>query len=255
LTTPQGSESLPPSRSPFTGVRKVRSVDEIVSQIEDAILSGRFNIGDRLPNERDLSQVFDVSRTTLREALRSLEGLGILAIRRGRAGGIYVARPSGDTAGSALEALIRFRKATMADLTEFRISFEGETAAFAARRAGPEDHERLGRIAAMAQAAGSRDAPWEEIAPIDIRFHEAVAQAAKNEVRVAVMLAIHRALKHAVVELGSLMHDELTQSVGGELAAIADAIREADDDRARQLMQHHIEHWWTEFSSRSEPAG
>jgi GntR family transcriptional repressor for pyruvate dehydrogenase complex len=232
----------------------VRSFDDIVIQIEDAILTGRFNTGDRLPNERDLAQEFGVSRATLREALRSLEGLGMLDIRPGRAGGIYVAGPSGDSVGSALEALIRFRKATIADLTEFRVDFEGETAAWAARRAEPEDHQRLTRIAEAAQAAGALDTPWDEIAPLDVQFHEAVAQAAKNEVRVAVMLGIHRSLKHALAQLGSLLHDELTQSVGPELAAIAQAIREADAAHARQLMQRHIEHWWSDFSARAELA-
>jgi DNA-binding FadR family transcriptional regulator len=165
-----------------------------------------------------------------------------------------VAEPSGDRVGSALEALLRFRKITTADLTEFRISFEGETAAWAARRAHPEDQERLRRIAATAEAACAIGAPWAEIAPLDVQFHEAVAQAAKNEVGVAVMLGIHRALKHAVTELGLRMHDEVTRSAGAELVAIAEAIRGADDDLARQLMRHHIEHWWSDFSSRAEAA-
>jgi DNA-binding FadR family transcriptional regulator len=92
--------------------------------------------------------MFEVSRPTLREALRTLEVLGILDIRPGRSGGIFVSEPDGGSVGSALAALIRVRGATAAELDEFRSSFEGETAAWAARprrarrRRAPRSHRR-----------------------------------------------------------------------------------------------------------------
>ena len=60
----------------FTEARRLRSSDNIVAQIRDAILDGRLQAGDHLPNERELCRVFGVSRATLREGLRVLESLG-----------------------------------------------------------------------------------------------------------------------------------------------------------------------------------
>ena len=96
---PQAREHAPASQ--FTAIRRVRSFDEVVAQIQGAILSGRYRAGDRLPTERELCALFDVSRPTLREALRALEVLGSLEIRPGRRGGIFVASPNGGPASGS----------------------------------------------------------------------------------------------------------------------------------------------------------
>jgi GntR family transcriptional repressor for pyruvate dehydrogenase complex len=240
--------------APFTAIRRTRSFDEVVRQIQDAILGGRFRSGDRLPNERDLSGMFDVSRPTLREALRTLEVLGILDIRPGKSGGIFVSAPSGDSVGSALAALIRLRGATAAELNEFRTSFEGETAAWAARRAEPDDVERITRIAADARAtAERRETQWRDMVELDIRFHETVAQASKNEVRVAVMLGIIRALQRIELTIGSLADVALYRSVGEELTAVAEAIADHDPDRARDAMRGHVDRFGALYIQVEDP--
>jgi GntR family transcriptional repressor for pyruvate dehydrogenase complex len=231
-----------PESTPFTAIRRSRSFDEVVRQIQDAILGGRFRSGDRLPNERALCGMFDVSRPTLREALRTLEVLGILDIRAGRNGGIFVSTPSGDGVGSALAALIRLRQATAGELNEFRTSFEGETAAWAARRAEHDDVEGICRIATDARAtAERRETQWSDMVELDIRFHETVARASKNEVRVAVMLGIIRALERIELTVGPLADVALYRSVGEELTAVAEAIAAQDPDRARDAMREHVD--------------
>jgi DNA-binding FadR family transcriptional regulator len=243
-----------PGTAPFTAIRRSRSFDEVVRQIQDAILGGRFRSGDRLPNERDLCGMFDVSRPTLREALRTLEVLGILDIRPGRSGGIFVSAPSGDSVGSALAALIRLRGATAAELNEFRSSFEGETAAWAARRAGRDDVERIASIAAGARATAERRATqWRDMVELDIKFHETVAHASKNEVRVAVMLGIIRALQRIELTIGSLADVALYRSVGEELTAVAEAIADHDADRARDAMRGHVERFGALYVEVDEP--
>ena len=227
---------------PFTAVRRVRSFDEVVRQIQEVLLSDRYSPGDRLPNERDLCQALGVSRSTLREALRTLEGLGLLEIRpRGRAGGIFVTSPSGSSVGSALEALIRFRGPTRAELREFRISFEGETAWWAAQRAEPEDHRRLTDLAAKVRAAvDGHSGAWKQIAGFDLQFHEAVAHASKNQVRVAVMLAIMGPVRQSVLAMGLFADERMRHAVTEELTGIAEAIVAGDGERARVLARAHV---------------
>ena len=132
---------------PFTPVRRERSFDVVVGQLEAAIADGHFEPGQRLPTERDLAELLGVSRPTLREALRAMEVLGALEIRVGKGGGTFVAQPRGDTVGAALAALINIGGASASELREFRASFEGETAAWAARRATGETAAQLGAIA------------------------------------------------------------------------------------------------------------
>src|SRR5438105_1711206 len=103
---PPASEPPAPGadgRGVFRAVRQVRSFEDITLQIEAAIAGGQLNAGDRLPNERELSAVFGVSRPTVREALRVLEGAGVISIRRGGSGGIFVAEPGPERVARALD--------------------------------------------------------------------------------------------------------------------------------------------------------
>jgi DNA-binding FadR family transcriptional regulator len=225
----------------FTEVKRMRSSDDVVDQIREAILSGQLKSGDRLPNERDLCVVFGVSRATLREGLRTLEALGAIEIRPGAAGGIFAAEPQGDQVGAALESLLRFRHVTAQELAEFRTSFEGETAHWAALRAKEHDVKRLLDLVEQFSArAEEPDVPWRTLAEIDIEFHEAVAHASQNQVRVAIMLGIHRALHQASTSIEDEMTPAVRRSIGKELRAMVDAIEQGDAPLASKLMRRHV---------------
>jgi GntR family transcriptional regulator, transcriptional repressor for pyruvate dehydrogenase complex len=230
-----------PATDLFAPARRTRSSDDIVEQIRDAVLSGRLQNGDRLPNERDLCGRFAVSRSTLREGLRTLEALGVVEIRPGAAGGIFVSAPDGEHVGSALEALLRFRAVTVDELAEFRVSFEGETAFWAALRAEDADVERLEELAQRFGELAEDDAtPWQTLVPIDLDFHQAIADASKNQVRVAIMLGIHRALHRASSSLEPAASPELRRTIGPELRGIARAVRARNARLARERMRRHV---------------
>ena len=93
----------------FDKVRRVRSFDDVVAQLREAIYSGRIRPGQRLPGERQLCEEFGVGRPTLREALRSLEAVGLIEVRPGKSGGSYAVTPSESTVGDALAALVNLR--------------------------------------------------------------------------------------------------------------------------------------------------
>jgi GntR family transcriptional regulator, transcriptional repressor for pyruvate dehydrogenase complex len=231
----QGSAAL------FTEVKRSRSSDDVVTQIKDAIIGGRLKTGDRLPNERELCGVFGVSRPTLREGLRTLEVLGVIEIRPGAAGGIFVSEPQGDHLGAALGALLRFRHATVDDLAEFRVSFEGETARWAARRADAEDVAQLTEIAERFSELAKEDGlPWRVLVEIDLAFHEALAEASKNAVRVGIMLGIHRALHEASSSLDEYASPAVRRRIGTELRQVAAAVAAHDPTRAVRLMRAHV---------------
>ena len=227
--------------SVFKAVTPSRSFDDIVTQIQEAILTGKVATGDRLATERELVGIFGVSRATVREALRCLEVLGWVEIRLGAQGGVFTVRPSEGQAGSALESILRFHEATPRDLEEFRSEFEPETASWAAQRAQPSDIAALRKIVAAVHAATSTDdTEWRVVSQLDLQFHLTVAEASRNRVRVAVMLAVQQSVRNASLSLATVMTDDVRRSIADELAAIADAITAGDRYMAAARMREHV---------------
>lgn len=225
----------------FTPAKRTRSFEDVVEQIRNAVLEGRIKKGDRLPNERELCRVFGVSRSTLREGIRALEALGVVEVRPGAAGGIFAAEPRGDQVGAALEALIRFSGATARDLWEFRVSFEGETAYWAAARATMEDIASLEEIVAEWRALiADERTPWPVLAEVDVRFHDTIARASHNQVRFAIMLGLSQAIFRASSSLEPYVNQPMRETIGRELAAITEAVRRHDQKLARFRMRRHV---------------
>ena len=107
----------------FSRIEHSRTADEVVEQIEVLILEGILRVGDKLPGERELARQFEVSRPILRDALKTLEGRGLLVTRHG--GGTYVADVIGQVfTGPVMELISKHRKA-IADYLEYRREVEG----------------------------------------------------------------------------------------------------------------------------------
>lgn len=225
----------------FEATTAGRGSNAVALQIQRAILTGAIRIGERLPKERDLGQFFGVSRATLREALRILEASGLIEVRRGASGGIFVCRPPVDRSGAALSALIQFGNATPQHFTEFRLTFEMESAELAAKRAGPEAVARLlETVAHLVEIANRPGVPWETYMELDIAFHEHLAAASGNPIREAVMLALNGAFRQSVLIVGS--HDTLEwrSRQASELLGVAQAVRQKKPQVARRLIEQHI---------------
>ena len=171
-----------------------------------------------------------------------MEVLGALEIRVGKGGGTFVAQPRGDTVGAALAALIHIGGASASELREFRASFEGETAAWAARRATGETAAQLRDIAGRYRVAAEDAATtWPELIPIDVEFHEAVAAASRNRVRVAVMHGLLRAVERVEMLIAATADQALHVRAADDLDAITTAIADGDPDAARAAMTRHVE--------------
>lgn len=226
----------------FTGAKPIRSFEDIVRQIHDAIQSGEVEPGDRLSSERELCRVFGVSRSTLREALRHLEAQGSIQVRAGATGGVFVATPDDAHAAEALDVLVRFHDATARDLKEFRPAFESETAMWAARRADEEDLADLRRILAeIDRAARDPDVPWARVSALDLEFHDAVTRASKNRLRIAIMSAVFLAVQRASLSLAGVLDMDARRSIVTELRGIVEALERHDEALSMERMKRHVE--------------
>lgn len=149
--------------------------------------------------------------------------------------------------------MIRFRGATAHELAEFRTSFESETAAWAALRADAADVAELRRIAEeFSRLAADETTSWEPLADLDIEFHERLARASKNQVRLAIMLGIHRALRRASLTLEPYTSGDMRRTIGRELTTIATAVEGRNAALARSRMQGHVQKF-SELERAIEP--
>jgi DNA-binding FadR family transcriptional regulator len=201
---------------------------EVREQLRELIASGAFQPAERLPSERDLMEALGVSRTAIREALRSLEGLGVVTIRHGA--GVYVAEGAAGPAGPSGHRIPRAGHArTPRDLIEVRLIVEPEASALAAGRATTDDLRRLDRdIEQFRAEVGRRRRP-----PTDLRFHLDLCRATHNPM----LLAIGKWVIEFYARSGQLPQGRDVE----DHARVFEAVRRRDPEAARAAMRAHLE--------------
>jgi len=235
------------SRKAFRVVRKMRVSEEIVGQIRDLITSGRLKIGDRLPAERELAETLQVGRSTVREAIRAMESLGILEARPGE-GTFLVSNPtdhhSDPITANAFKSWDNQRK-----LFEVRMVIEPDLAALAARRASFEHIVKLRDILQEQEAQIKRG---DNGIKADTAFHFMLAEAAGNDVLYRIM----ESLMDLLVETreASLQPTGRTLRSMRQHKAILRAIESRDPLAAEKRMREHInEMEQLVFSTQGQP--
>ena len=126
----------------FKPIRQFRISEEVLSQLKESILLGKFKSGEKLPSERELTEEFQVSRGVIREAIRILEITGFVTLRQGPTGGAFVTDLSFDHVGNAFLDLFLSNKVSIPELANVRLFVEPEVARLAALNATEEDRKR-----------------------------------------------------------------------------------------------------------------
>jgi len=158
--------------------RSATLVHRVTGQVEQLIVKGKLRPGDRLPPERELARQFGVSRTVVREAVRSLVAKGLLEVRPGS--GTVVRSPSADAVAQSLMMFLRAGRPEFdcEKVMEIRRVLEVANAGFAAQRRTPDDLAEMERIL---RDAGALSYDRYRFAELDVAFHAAVARATHNE--------------------------------------------------------------------------
>jgi DNA-binding FadR family transcriptional regulator len=224
----------------FKKTNQQRIFEDLVDQIEGAILDGRLKAGDKLPAQRDLVDMFETSRGPLREALRVLEQKGLLDIKRGVRGGAVIKHPDMAPISESLGLLVRHREITLTELAEFREGVEGNVAAIAARRATPDHIARLNDLLEQAgRFVRSGIDAWEAFCQVDNRIHVAIAKAAGNRVYEFVLRMVHDNIQR-FYEAHPLKDMQFMQENYQDLCDIVSAIEKKQATAVRSLMQSHV---------------
>jgi GntR family transcriptional repressor for pyruvate dehydrogenase complex len=215
-------------------VRKTKVYEEVASRIQRLILEGRLKPGDYLPPERELAEVFGVSRTSIRDAIRVLELLGLVEPRHGE--GTVIKEVSPDILTTPLTTVLTMKKALLAELLEVRKMFEPAVARYAALRASPDDVAKLEAIVARQEEKVQRgEVAIEE----DDEFHYTIARASRNQVTLRVVDVLMDLLRESR-ERALQIEGRPARSLQGH-KRILQAIRRGDGDAAAEAMLRHIE--------------
>jgi GntR family transcriptional repressor for pyruvate dehydrogenase complex len=216
-------------------VRKQSVGQQVVGQIVELIRTGNLRPGDRLPSERELVEIFGISRPSLRESMRALSVLGIVESRHG--GGAFVTELDAPTMLAPLDFFLSLSQANFDDAFESRRIIEVEIVRKAAAKASRADISDLSDMIA-AHATIQSDPVGFRI--LDSRFHEKLSSIAGNAVLQRVAYGLYNMgldfRRQATAEAGLI--SQSTQDHG----RIAAAIAEHDSDGAADAMTRHLQH-------------
>ena len=220
-------------KTEFEAVRKTKVYEEVAKQIERLIVEGGLKPGDKLPPERELAEMFQVSRSSLRDAIRTLELTGLLEPRHGE--GTVVCDLSADLLVNPLANMLTRKRELVAELLDVRKMLEPPLAARAAAHASPEEIAYLEDILRRQKEKVRRgELAIEE----DSEFHYTIAMAAKNSV-VQKVLDVLMDLLRTSRERSLQVEGRRQRSLAGH-RRILKAIRQRDSTAAERAMRRHL---------------
>lgn len=243
-TLVRGGPPRPPQADLAAGaalvpVRRVRKAyEQVADQLRALIVGGQIGLGERLPNEATLASQFGVSRSTVREALRTLSAQRLIVTAKGAGGGTYVSSPSLDFISEFLQAnmnlLAEMEHISLEELLEAREHIEVYAARLAARRRTDDQLERLRNAVPDVRA----ELVNQERFGLNISFHSILMEVCGNSLLYISALPIFSVLQTNIVrgELTEKWHKDVSRQHDD----IAEAIAAADEDAAGELMREHL---------------
>ncbi|MDN3442926.1 FCD domain-containing protein [Microbacterium sp. APC 3901] len=217
----------------------------VLEHVERDLLDGRLGPGDRLASERDLAADLGVGRSSVREALRVLEVMGLIRTATGsgpQSGAIVIATPTG-----GLSTLLRLQVAAqgfpLSDVVQTRLLLEDAVVEALAAQDAP-DLSAAHRVLAAMEADALTSA---EFLALDAQLHLALAESSGNTVVAAIMAGLRTAIESYVQEGAAAIDDwdAMASVLRSEHRAIVRAIAAGDTTTARALVRAHITGYYT----------
>lgn len=221
----------------FQPVKNKKVYELVIEQVQNMIINGELQIGDRLPSERELSEQMGASRTSIREAIRSLEILGIVESRQGE--GNFIGNYKGDNWLEPISLMFKLNNGKFEDILEIRDIIESEAAKLAALRISDEQKLRLKEIVDRLKAAETE----EDMTKIDREFHLIISEASHNMLIGSMMRAITTILQNFISEARNSINvwSNDPQILLNKHVEIAEAILAGKSENASEGMHNHFE--------------
>lgn len=216
----------------FEPIKKSSLVTELTKQLLDYVFSGNIQPGEKLPTERQLQEVLHVGRSSIREAIKVLNVLGILDVRQGD--GTYLVKRDSHFLMESIEWGLLLGEKNTLDVIEARQEIEISIVKYAAKRATDQEIEELWSILEDLKGASTK-----EFIEIDVNFHLKLAEMAKNSVFKSLFLSLQSLLRTWINLVMSEVSDT-TFSYNDHLN-IYIAVSQRNPERAEQAMRAHME--------------
>lgn len=233
--------------SSFKHVKLLTISEQITAHIKQSILDGKLIPGDKLPSEKELTEIFQVSRPTVRDALKQLAASNLIETRAGAGGGHFVTQVSYEEMtynfSDFISLSLGLKGISLEEVAEIRKIIEIEATILAAERRTEEDLEKLKTI--LSRMDDSLDTSYFEL---DFDFHKQVALASKNRLFILTIEAINIALK-PMFQLSNCS-TQLKQDLKNELNEIYQAIQNQDPSLAKKTMIEHLNHFESHFKDQ-----
>jgi GntR family transcriptional repressor for pyruvate dehydrogenase complex len=219
-----------------------RTFEVILARLEEGMASGELRPGDRLPAERELAQRFQVSRTSVREALRVLETLGVIGIRRGAENGAVLMREPENAFAAVLRLLVGLQHVALPEIMELRVMVE----VWAARMvASQRDPGTLAQLEGLLLEMSSDTIDQHAFHDLDATFHVSIVRSAKNRLVNLIEASVDSAFRQIITDVALVAWDWGTTKplLIQQHQAIFDAMATGDADRAANLVSAHVRYW------------
>lgn len=209
---------------------------KIVAQIKENIINQEIKPGDRLPSERELAEMFAVSRTSVREALRALEIIGVINTAWGD--GSYVSDDIEDSLSESIDMLFSLSGHNHEQVFQLRRAVEVETISLAARRATKEDVDRLRALFDKIENAGN---PFQS-ADYDNKFHNEIARISGNIFFINLLKSVTNIMvSFILLARENIIFSKNMPIISKQHMDMIKAIEENNESLARKVMLQHLE--------------
>ncbi len=243
----------PALASQFSAITPHRAFEDIADQIRGLVASGRLRPGDRLPPERELAALFNVSRNTLREALRALELAGMIEARKGASGGAFVRPGNASVVVGGLRDLFHLGAITPEHLTEARTWLSGLVVRVVCERATADD---LAALDANVEAATQADADgdFDRRQHLHREFHLILARATRNPIIAITMEGVMEVMGHFIARIGPRENAFTLPSRRRFLAHLRARDADAAAAEMAQFLEHMQQGYLARWQARDAPA-
>jgi GntR family transcriptional repressor for pyruvate dehydrogenase complex len=241
----------------FRAARQNRIFQDVVEQIQEAIIDGQLKVGDRLPAERDLKEMLQTSRSTLREALRVLEQKGLIEIKLGMGGGAVVKKVTSDLVAESLDLLIRSNQVSLQHIAEFRERVEGDVVRLATSRLKTSDIDTLEKLlddSRQCLARGGDGVP--DFLSADQHIHQYLAKITGNPIYISLFKTMHNNIRRYFDELLFKEESEMRENLQ-DLESVVAAMKKGDADTACKIIRTHVRRFnaYMEIREQQRKAG
>lgn len=222
----------------FREIKNTKVFEQVIEQIKEIIQNGELKCGDQLPSERDLCEQLHVSRTSVREALRSLEMLGIIECRQGE--GNFIRESFEDSLLEPISITFMLHGSKTNEILELRKIIEPETAALAAKNISAAELQEIKELILLL----NREDDSEKSAEIDKKIHYKIVRASGNGLVINVMYAVSNLVdRYIEAVVANLFQTPENKSIVKEQhEAVVRAIEAHDAAKAAAAMRKHLEY-------------